>query len=133
MVVGRRLCGVNDRPRGPAAPNLCLVVARVSDLAGSRQFYERLGLTFSSEKHGRGPEHLSAQVGGIVLELYPRAPGLLTEGLRLGFVVEDLAAVTTSFGTAVTEDHERNGQRVVVVQDPDGHKIELIQALAPTA
>lgn len=108
-------------------PELSLLVVRVADLAASRQFYERLGLTFRTEQHGSGPEHLSAVIGGLVMELYPRANSLSTEGLRLGFVVPELAMVAGTCASSVVEDRERDGQRVVVLRDPDGHKVELTQ------
>lgn len=116
--------------RFEGAPELSLVVARVGDLAAGRRFYEMLGLAFHPEQHGLGSEHLSTVIGGVVFELYPQGSGLSTEGLRLGLAVADLTAVTVRCGTAGVKDRERAGQRVVVVRDPDGHKIELTQASA---
>ena len=83
---------------------LSLVVLRVADLERSRLFYEALGLRFVTEKHGDGPEHLAAECGRAVLELYPRGDGPSSAGTRLGFRV--------------------GGERRVVA-DPDGHKVEL--------
>ncbi len=48
--------------------------------------------------------HYSARVGDTVLELYPQR-GAETRGLRLGFLVSDLAAVLRLV--------ERNGGKVV--------------------
>ena len=112
------------------ASALSLVVLRVADLAASRTFYERLGLDFREERHGRGPEHLSTTLGGVVLELYPQGSGPSTAGLRLGLVVTDLDGAAERSRSAVVADRERDGQRVVVVQDPDGHKVELTAARA---
>lgn len=120
---------MDDLP-SDGVPELSLVVARVGDLTTSRRFYEMLGLEFHPEQHGLGPEHLSTVIGGLVFELYPRGSGPSTEGLRLGLAVADLTAMTVRCGTAVVEDCERAGQRVVVVRDPDGHKVELTQASA---
>lgn len=105
---------------------LSLVVVRVANLAASRRFYQRLGLEFRHERHGSGPEHLSTVIGGTVVELYPIGSGPSTQGLRLGLVVADLAEIAVTCG-AVIKDIERVGQRVVVVQDPDGHKVELME------
>ncbi len=110
--------------RGPA---LSLVVLRVADLEASRRFYEALGLAFRAERHGRGPAHLSTAVGGVVLELYPRASSAATDGLRLGLTVADLDGVAARCAPAVVSDGSRDGDRVVVVRDPDGHRIELTQ------
>ncbi|MBX3314691.1 MAG: VOC family protein [Actinobacteria bacterium] len=104
---------------------MTLVVIRVGDLETSRRFYEQLGLRFRSEQHGAGPRHLSSEIGGTVLELYPRGTGPSTEGVRLGFVVDDLDAVSSRCQANVVQDGERDGSRIVVVRDPDGHKIEL--------
>ncbi|MBY0232484.1 MAG: hypothetical protein K2W96_24665, partial [Gemmataceae bacterium] len=69
-----------------------------------RLFYEGLGLRFVRERHGDGPEHLAATLGGAVLELYPRGDGPPSSGTRIGLRV--------------------GGERRVVA-DPDGHKVEL--------
>jgi catechol 2,3-dioxygenase-like lactoylglutathione lyase family enzyme len=106
---------------------LSLVVIRVADLAASQRFYERFGLAFRHERHGSGPEHLSTVIGGTVIELYPIGSGPSTQGLRLGLVVADLAEIAVACGASVIQDSERDGQRVVVVQDADGHNVELME------
>ena len=106
---------------------MSLVVMRVADLSASRHFYEGLGLTFVEEQHGRGPEHLSTVLGGVVFELYPLRSGSSTAGLRLGLRVVDLDAITRQLGEAVLSDSDRDGDRLVVIQDPDGHKVELTE------
>ena len=52
---------------------LNLVVLRSSDLLRAAGFYELLGIRFQREQHGTGPEHLAAQLGPAVLEIYPQA------------------------------------------------------------
>lgn len=54
-------------------PSLTLVVIRSADLARAEAFYTALGLTFTRERHGAGPEHLVCQLGGTTFEIYPRA------------------------------------------------------------
>ena len=54
---------------------LSLIVLRCSDVNASRRFYEALGLSFTTEKHGAGPEHYACRLGDLVLELYPAAAG----------------------------------------------------------
>jgi catechol 2,3-dioxygenase-like lactoylglutathione lyase family enzyme len=109
---------------------LSLVVLRVADLAASQRFYEQLGLGFHPEQHGRGPQHLSTVIGGTVLELYPMGSGPSTQGLRLGLLVPDLTNVAVSCATAVVDEIERDGRRVIVLSDPDGHKVEVTEAVA---
>ncbi len=83
---------------------LSLLVLRCSDLAKSKAFYEGLGLTFKDEQHGKGPKHLSTQIGDAVLELYPLDKNPTT-GLRFGLTIP--------------------GVDSQVVKDPDGHTIEI--------
>ncbi len=103
---------------------LQLLVLKTHDLEALRRFYEALGILFQPEKHGEGPAHYSAQLGELVLELYPLSkakPSTPTE--RLGLQVEHLADFLCSYEREV----QRRGQ-VVIVEDPDGRKVELTQA-----
>lgn len=108
-----------------------LIVLRCSDIERSRAYYECLGLRFVREQHGSGPEHYSTRVGTLVLELYPRKDAE-TSGLRIGFSVPEL--------TATLQRLERSGSIVhrvareatppyALLRDPDGHWIELSQAM----
>jgi lactoylglutathione lyase len=75
---------------------LNLVVIYVSDVAKTRAFYERIGLTFQAERHGRGPEHYSTNVGETVLEIYPAkalAESAAAPAVRLGFDVKDVRGI----------------------------------------
>lgn len=47
------------------------VVLRCQDLDETKAFYERLGIELVEERHGGGPRHYSAQLGGGVVEFYP--------------------------------------------------------------
>lgn len=86
--------------------SISYIVLRCADIEASRAFYEKLGLSFKKERHGKGFEHYSAYAGGCVLELYP---GSGTSGLRLGLMIP-------------------SGIRGLYV-DPDGHHID-VQGLA---
>jgi lactoylglutathione lyase len=116
------------------ALSLNLVVLRSSDLVRAVDFYMRLlGVEFVRHRHGKGPEHFSTELGGVVFELYPLAPdGPSTLGTRLGFRVPSLEGVIAAVGTEYPEavlsppkDSEW-GRRAVVV-DPDGHRVELVE------
>ncbi|RBP48213.1 catechol 2,3-dioxygenase-like lactoylglutathione lyase family enzyme [Roseimicrobium gellanilyticum] len=114
--------------------SLNLVVLRSSDLARAADFYTRLlGLEFVKHRHGNGPEHFSAEVGGSVFELYPLVPeGPSTLGTRVGFRVPSLeaaiAAVSGPYPDAVLSPPKDSawGRRAVIV-DPDGHRVELVE------
>ena len=50
--------------------SLNLVVLRSSDIKKAAEFYHRLGLDFQLHQHGAGPQHYSAQMAGVVFEIY---------------------------------------------------------------
>ncbi len=111
---------------------LNLVVIHVANLQESASFYSSLGLSLVRERHGTGPEHYSADLGGTVLELYPRrSESEGTAQTRLGFSVNGLdgilAACLSSGGRLVAAAKDSPWGRRAVLQDPDGHKIELIE------
>jgi catechol 2,3-dioxygenase-like lactoylglutathione lyase family enzyme len=111
--------------------SLNLIVIRAADLERSQRFYETLGLRFSREKHGNGPEHLAAVTGGVIFEIYPRGNGPATEGVRLGFQVASMEATLAALqrlGAILATPPETGewGLRAVAV-DPDGHRVEVRQ------
>lgn len=115
---------------------LNLVVLRVQDMARSEEFYSLLGLSFVLHRHGTGPEHLSADLDGAIFELYPQSQDApLSIGTRIGFCVSDvdaLLATLSQCGKAVaTPSHLSVWGKRAVITDPDGHKVELIEAREP--
>ncbi|MEU8382175.1 glyoxalase/bleomycin resistance/dioxygenase family protein [Streptosporangium sp. NPDC048865] len=91
-----------------------LIVVYTDRLDACHAFYTGLGLTFVRERHGAGPEHYAASLGGTVFELYPagdRRPA--TGSLRLGLTVP---AGPTARGPAP-------GRHVLT--DPDGRVVDL--------
>lgn len=109
---------------------LNLIVIRVQDLEISKRFYEKLGINFSYEQHGKGEKHLSAMLSGIVFEIYPSSNNIDTSAVRLGFhvssvdkIVEELQAIET---VILSPPKDSPWGRRAVILDPDGHKIELV-------
>ncbi len=105
--------------------SLHLVVLRCVDVERAREFYEALGLRFEAEQHGFGPRHYSCDIAGVVLELYPRSSPS-TAGLRLGFRVDSVPAVLAAiarFGGRIASTSDTT----TIVEDPDGHKVELVE------
>lgn len=97
-----------------------LLVLYTARLEECRLFYAALGLDFTAERHGRGPEHYAAVLpDGLVLELYPARDGRLTGALRLGLVVDG----------AATRPRLGPGRHLFV--DPDGRTVE-VTAVGPT-
>jgi predicted enzyme related to lactoylglutathione lyase len=111
--------------------SLNLIVIRAADLERAQRFYEALGLRFSREKHANGPEHLAAETGGVVFEIYPRGSGPSTEGVRLGFQVASVDAAVSAVqqlgATFVTPPEQGDWGLSAVVVDPDGHRVEVRQ------
>ena len=114
-------------------PNL--LVVRSSDLAQAERFYRQLGVAFVRHAHG-GPEHLCAESEGMVFEIHPVGIGQQsTASTRLGFAVADVGAVLARLqavdAVLLQPPSESPWGLRAVVQDPDGHCVELLQIQAP--
>lgn len=114
-----------------APPALGLVVLRVGDLDAAAALYGALGLDFVRHRHGKGPVHLSAEHAGCVFELYPRGDGPSSEGTRVGFRVDDVAAAVEAVvaaGATLRRPPKRSAWgRRAVVRDLDGHAVEIFE------
>ena len=114
--------------------SLNLVVLRSAETARAAAFYSRLGLQFQLHHHGTGPEHFSAELrDGSVFELYPLASdGPSTLGTRIGFRVasvdQTVAALSDYPGAVIGPPRDSEWGRRAVVADPDGHRVEIVQA-----
>jgi catechol 2,3-dioxygenase-like lactoylglutathione lyase family enzyme len=96
-------------------PQLNLLVLYTSDVAACRTFYAELGLTFTTERHGNGPEHAAAHLaGGAVLEIYPAGRHSPTGTLRLGLTL------SAGYGERF---HICGGRHLL--RDPDGRAVEI--------
>jgi catechol 2,3-dioxygenase-like lactoylglutathione lyase family enzyme len=93
-----------------------MLVLYTADIVACRAFYEELGLRFTSERHGSGPEHAAADLtGGVVLEIYPAASETPAGRLRLGLTLP---------AGQVGQRHLAGGRHVL--RDPDGRVVEVI-------
>ena len=117
------------------ATKLTLVVIRVAELEKSVEVYRALGLPLVKEQHGKSPEHYSATVAETTLELYPlTSDSEKTRSTRLGFSVDhgrldEVLSVVQSFGCLlILTPKESPWGRRAVIEDLDGHKVELIEA-----
>ena len=91
-------------------PAVNLLVMYCAEPKVCEEFYARLGLSFTTEKHGSGPEHLAAVIdGGCVVELYPLGKRGPTLPLRLGL------SVPSSLVDLDPGQH--------ILQDPDGRTV----------
>lgn len=78
------------------------------------RFYSDLGLDFTTEQHGQGPQHYAAVLtNGTVFEIYPARPDRQTGALRLGLAIN----AATATPALVPGRH--------LLTDPDGRTIEI--------
>lgn len=110
--------------------SLKLIVIRCKDLDRARLFYETIGLSFVRHRHGNGPEHLSAEMGSLVFEIYPCVSDEnATTAVRLGFQVasvnEMVLKLQTIGATVVSQPKDSEWGRRAIVDDFDGHRVEL--------
>jgi catechol 2,3-dioxygenase-like lactoylglutathione lyase family enzyme len=115
-----------------STPLLSLVVLRSRDAECAVRFYESLGLVFDVHRHGNGPEHYACQLGSTVLEIYRQIAGEEgTSSTRIGIRVASVdTAVDRLRGLGarvLSAASDSPWGRRAVVQDPDGHKVELVE------
>jgi lactoylglutathione lyase len=111
---------------------LNLVVLRSPDRQRLASFYEQLGLVFVQHRHGSGPEHHSCEAGQVVFEIYPLLEGTTaTTATRLGFAVDNVDVsverLTAAGGIVVSPPQASPWGRRAVIDDPDGHRVELTE------
>jgi len=115
---------------------LNLVVIRSLDIERVAKFYRALGLPLQEHRHGSGPLHYAAELDSAVFEIYPRKSDTDgTTSVRLGFRVASLDAAIAALqevgGQIVSAPQLSEWGRRAVVEDPDGHKIELTEGPPP--
>lgn len=100
---------------------------RAPDLAAMGAFLEDFGLTVFSESgrlYGRG-----TGPAPFIHATEPGEAGFVALGLRAASVA-DLERLATSEGAAVEASGTPGGGSMVVLQDPDGHRIEVVAGQA---
>lgn len=115
------------------APKANLLVLRSKNINRSVEFYNLLGFQFERHSHGKGPEHFSTSVDGFVFEIYPaRDENDLTTNTRIGFRVDSVDQVIEilqeSNAHILIEPNDSPWGRRAVVQDFDGHTVELLSS-----
>jgi lactoylglutathione lyase len=113
-------------------PSFSLLVIRSSDIERAAAAYRVLGLNLTKERHGSGPEHYACMLGDCVFEIYPsRGNAGTSPVIRLGFhvaSVEETVAMWKEHGCkVVTEAQQSEWGMRAVLEDLDGHRIELTE------
>lgn len=125
----------NGQPHQETALNLVVIYSR--DIEAAKRFYSCLGVSFQSEKHGKGPQHYAATLGPTVLEIYPCRPDSLSASARIGFRVESVDAVVDALrlqqAEICSEPRQSPWGRRAVLKDADGNTVELTEMARPAA
>jgi lactoylglutathione lyase len=112
-------------------PQMSLVVIYARDIERTKQFYDDVGLSFTSERHGTGPAHYAASMGTLVFEIYPCRSGEVASPLRIGFRVPSVDGTVETLRQRgvkiVASPKDSTWGRRAVVEDPDGNRVELAQ------
>ena len=122
-----------DDRSGLMAPKLNLIVIYVEDIVRSKAFYSSIGLEFTAERHGSGPEHFAATISEGIFEIYPQSTNNPRGCVRLGFEVDSTDAMVGKMRDAgtniIAEPSESPWGRRAIVEDPDGNRVELTERL----
>lgn len=112
-------------------PVINLVVIYSRDIELAKEFYNSLGLSFASEKHGSGPQHYAAVIESLVFEIYPCRAGETASSVRIGFRVPSVDGTVETLrrqGVKIVADPKDSAWgRRAVVEDPDGNRVEFAQ------
>jgi len=112
---------------------LNLIVLRSANMESLASFY---GALFEKElekhRHGKGPEHYGTELNGLIFEVYSkRNEGDDTTPMRFGYLVEDIESALKRIKefpiNIVSEPKESPWGKRMVLDDPEGHRIELTE------
>ncbi|MGN7939504.1 VOC family protein [Virgibacillus sp. 6R] len=113
--------------------NINLIVIRTLNFEQTVSFYQDLGLIFNKERHGNGPEHYACEFGSFVFEIYPSQSRQIDATTRIGFDVDNIERIIEKLrlrkAQVVTEPNVSIWGKRDVLEDPDGRKVELVEAL----
>ena len=111
-----------------------LLVLRCRNIEETMRFYNLYEFSFQKEKHGKGPEHYAADNFGFVLELYQVVQGDKPDNVRVGFSTPYLSDISGNLLHAKNvfiekRPYDFEGKLCMLVQDPDGRKVEVSQPI----
>lgn len=120
--------------RGVIEMKLNLLVIRSAQLHRLKSQYELLGLTFNYHRHGKGPMHYSANLNGLIFEIYPlkKLQKAADNNIRLGFEIQDiddlfqrLALKSKTEWKIISGPKITEWGKVAIIEDFEGRKIEI--------
>jgi len=113
---------------------LNLLVLRSADMKSLARFYSALfGEELKKHRHGQGPEHYGAELEGLIFEVYQRRnEDDDTTSMRFGYVVESVTETLQrirDFPIHIVSEPKNSPWGIrMVFDDPEGHRIELIES-----
>ena len=99
------------------------MVLRCANIEKSKEFYEKLSLSFVKEQHGKGAVHYATKLGDLVLELYPLGDNAM-DNIRLGFMLSS-KEILKEANIEIVSEYTFEDAITYVIIDPDGRKIEI--------
>jgi len=111
--------------------NINLIVIRTDKPKALTEFYTQLGIQFDYHQHGKGTWHYSAEIDGIIFEIYPltKNQDVPDKSIRLGFTIENLDNLMIRLKKKnveiVREVKVSEWGYFAIIKDLDGRKIEL--------
>ncbi len=107
-----------------------LILVRSQAIDDARAFYTKLGFTFEQKSHEEGVVYYSANLGGVVFELYPCEDGEPASNNRLGFEIsaESVTAAQVDTINQLADQTMPIGDDLfyAVLTDPDNRQLELV-------
>lgn len=113
---------------------LNLIVLRSKDMESLAGFYSALfEKELTKHSHGRGPEHFGTELDGLIFEVYSkRNEDDDTTPTRFGYLVDDIEATRDRINQypikVVSAPKESPWGKRMVLDDPEGHRIELTES-----
>jgi len=113
-----------------------LIVIRSANMEALAKFYSALlDVELTKHRHGQGPEHYGCELGFFCFEIYPkRSDEDDTTAVRLGFLVDSIRDAFARLGrfeyNVVSSPKESPWGVRAVIDDPEGHRVELIEMSA---
>ncbi len=108
--------------------SLNLLVLRCKNIEASKEFYSYFNFSFNEEQHCKSPRHYAATNNNFVFELYPIDKTEYPDNCRLGFTVQNLDLLFSTFKNKCWIEKAlftRNAQKLFIAKDPDGRKVEI--------
>lgn len=117
-------------------PELNLIVLWVANAIAALDFYRALGFRFEIASSAEGLDYYACYLGKTVIEIHPGSVGTASQpyqggsvmlGLKVDNIDEVLAKAQKLSKTTLPDAHESRWGKRVVLTDPDGRKIQLIE------